>query len=38
MTRRGDPGRIYEVHRSGIFPRLIDEERVNELDAEQLRP
>jgi hypothetical protein len=34
MTRRGDPERIYEAQRAGIFRRLVDAERVNELDAE----
>lgn len=34
MTRRGDPERIYQAQRHGIFMRLRDAERVNELDAE----
>lgn len=33
MNRR-DPERIYASHRAGIFRRLVDEQRVNELDAE----
>ena len=28
------PERIYHAHRAGIFRRLVDAERVNELDAE----
>ena len=34
MTRRGDPERIYLAQRRGIFRWLVDEQRVNELDAE----
>jgi hypothetical protein len=34
MPRRGDPDRIYQAQRAGIFARLRDTERVNELDAE----
>jgi hypothetical protein len=33
VTRRGDE-RIYLAQRTGIFRRLVDERRVNELDAE----
>jgi hypothetical protein len=36
MTRRGDPERIYQAQRLGIYRRLVDEQRVNELDAEHL--
>jgi hypothetical protein len=32
--RGGDPERIYQAQRAGIFARLRDAERVNELDAE----
>jgi hypothetical protein len=32
--RRGDPERIYQAQRAGIFRRLVDAERANELDAE----
>jgi hypothetical protein len=34
MTRRGDPERIYQAQRAGIFQRLVEGERVNVLDAE----
>jgi hypothetical protein len=34
MTRRGDPQKIYEAQRTGIFARLTQNERVDELDAE----
>lgn len=34
MTRRGDPERIYQAQRHGVFRRLVDEQRVYELDAE----
>jgi hypothetical protein len=34
MPRRGDPERICQAQRAGIFARLRDAERVNELDAE----
>jgi hypothetical protein len=34
MPRRGDPDRIYQAQRAGIFTRLRDTERVNELYAE----
>jgi hypothetical protein len=33
--RRGDPERIYQAQRAGIFARLTQSERVDELDAEQ---
>jgi hypothetical protein len=36
MTRRGDPARIYLAQRTGIFRRLVDAERVDELEAEHL--
>lgn len=36
MTRRGDPERIYQAQRAGVFRRLVDESRINELDAEHL--
>jgi hypothetical protein len=32
--RRGDPERIYQAHRAGIFARLTQNEGVDELDAE----
>lgn len=32
--RRGDPERIYQAHRTGIFARLTQNERLDELDAE----
>jgi hypothetical protein len=34
MTRRGNPERIYQAQRAGIFSRLVTSGRVNELDAE----
>ena len=34
MSRRGDPERIYQAQRAGIFQRLVTSERINELDAE----
>jgi hypothetical protein len=36
MARRGDPELIYQAQRTGIFRRLVDAERVNELEAEHL--
>lgn len=36
MTRRGDPERIYQAQRAGVFARLTQNERVDELDAEHL--
>jgi len=36
VTRRGDPELIYRAQRAGIFRRLMDQERVNELQAEHL--
>lgn len=32
--RRGDPERIYQAQRAGIFARLTQNERVDEVDAE----
>jgi hypothetical protein len=32
--RRGDPERIYQARRAGIFGRLTQQEHVDELDAE----
>jgi hypothetical protein len=32
--RLGNGDRIYQAHRTGIFRRMVDAERVNELDAE----
>ena len=32
--RRGDPERIYQAQRAGIFARLTQSERLDELDAE----
>jgi hypothetical protein len=34
--RRGDPQRIYQAQRRGIFRRLVDEQRVSKLGAEHL--
>ena len=34
MPRRGDPELIYRAQRAGIFKRLRDAERLDELDAE----
>lgn len=34
MSRRRDPERIYEAQRAGIFARLTQKERLDELDAE----
>ncbi len=34
MPRRGDPDRIYQAQRAGIFMRLVSEERLDQLDAE----
>ena len=34
MTRRGDPERIYQAQRAGVFARLTQNEHINELDAE----
>ena len=34
MPRRGDPELIYRAQRAGIFNRLRDAERQDELDAE----
>jgi hypothetical protein len=34
VTRRRDPERIYQAQRAGIFARLTQNERVDELDAE----
>jgi hypothetical protein len=34
MSRRGDPERIYQAQRAGIFMRLVSAERLDELDAE----
>lgn len=31
---RGDPERIYQEQRAGVFRRLVDEQRLEELDAE----
>jgi hypothetical protein len=36
MTRRGDPGRIYQAQRAGVLMRLTRSERVSELEAEHL--
>lgn len=33
MPRRGDPRLIYQAQRTGIFRRLIDAERFDELEA-----
>lgn len=34
MPRRGDPHRIYQAQRAGIFMRLVSAERLDQLDAE----
>jgi hypothetical protein len=34
MSRRGDPKRIYEAQRAGVFMRLVQSERLDVLDAE----
>jgi hypothetical protein len=34
MPRRGDPARIYQAQRAGIFRRLVTAERLDQLDAE----
>ena len=34
MSRRGDPERIYEAQRAGIYARLTQSERVELLEAE----
>ncbi|MGZ8438510.1 MAG: hypothetical protein ACXWXR_08220 [Candidatus Limnocylindrales bacterium] len=34
MSRRGDPERIYQAQRAGIFARLTQGERLNALQAE----
>lgn len=34
MPRRGDPERIYQAQRAGIFARLTQNERLDQLDAE----
>jgi hypothetical protein len=35
MPRRGDPERIYQAQRAGIFNRLVSAERLDRFDAEQ---
>jgi hypothetical protein len=34
MPRRGDPERIYQAQRAGVFMRLVNAERLDQLDAE----
>jgi hypothetical protein len=34
VPRRRDPEKIYRAQRTGIFRRLVDAERLDELDAE----
>ncbi len=34
MPRRGDPEKIYQAQRTGIFMRLVDGERLDRFDAE----
>ena len=34
MTRRGDPARIYQAQRAGVFMRLVNAERLDRFDAE----
>jgi hypothetical protein len=36
MTRKPDPENIYMARRTARFRRLVDEERVDELEAEHL--
>lgn len=39
MPRRGDPEKIYQAQRAGIFMRLVTAERLDRLDAEHwIRP
>lgn len=34
--KRGDPERIYQAQRAGVFRRLVDAERLSEQEAERL--
>jgi hypothetical protein len=34
MPRRGDPQKIYQAQRAGVFMRLVQSERLDQLDAE----
>lgn len=34
MPKRGDPEKIYQAQRAGVFMRLVSEKRLDELDAE----
>jgi hypothetical protein len=34
MPRRGDPEKIYQAQRYGVFMRLVNAERLDQLDAE----
>jgi predicted RNA-binding Zn ribbon-like protein len=34
VSRRGDPERIYQAQRAGIFMRLVSEARLDRFDAE----
>lgn len=34
MSRRGDPERIYQAQRAGMFARLVTAERLDQLDAD----
>jgi hypothetical protein len=34
MPRRGDPDRIYQAQRAGVFMRLVSAERLDQPDAE----
>jgi hypothetical protein len=34
MPRRGDPERIHQAPRAGVFMRLVSSERLDQLDAE----
>jgi hypothetical protein len=35
VTRRGDPERIYQAQRAGVFMRLVSYERLSRFDAER---
>jgi hypothetical protein len=34
VPRRGDPEKIYQAQRAGVFMRLVASEKLNQLDAE----
>jgi hypothetical protein len=35
VSDRGNPERVYQIERAQLFNRLVDEQRVNLLDAER---